>query len=551
MKRISSKFISAVLALTMIIMLMPMQVMAEDSTGVTWSIENDVVTVTGSGELPANTFQGNTSIKQAIINEGITIIGGEAFKGCSALTSIDLPDSVTKIGGSAFADTGLKSLKLPDQLQIIDEGILSGTTVTSLTIPNTVTKMSGNNMWKYGALNGSSVEELIFEEGIKSIPNQAALSDSKLKKVVIPDSVTTIEAEAFHNCTELKGIHVPVSVKTLGNKCFDNTMEVYTSDNSVAAVYCIDNNIPFFIVDKFTDDSSYVVDYNKSSMIANINGTAINDCYKLEVPYAVKDKWKLTVSDLKIVIRIPNNTDETIPIQVNVDGKITDQYTYKNNLVTIPVSEKEGTITINAKVALGDTFTSYAMMTGKKDKESFEDVIAIVNEKVNGFTLNVPETVTSSTINVSGTAPAAQSIDIYLEGEKAETVTASKAGNWSAELKLPNPEAGIAYEVKADCTAEQGTASKEALVLYEPGLPEVIECKMDYTEHNVKKTLDMLETEGKLPRVWFEPGTPFDFTVKIDNDNLVDKVYITSTRNKQKRYLEAVYDKTTDTYKTN
>ena len=250
------------------------------------------------------------------------------------------------------------------------------------------------------------------------------------------------------------------------------------------------------------------------------------------------------------MILIPNNTDEAIPIQVSVDGEVTDNYTYNNNLVTIPVSDTEGDITINAKVALGNVFTSYALMTGKKDNESFKDVIAIVNEKVNGFTLNVPETVSSSTISVSGTAPASQSIDIYLENEKVDTVTASKAGNWNTELKLANPEDGIAYEVKAECITEQGILSKEALVLYETGLPEVIECKMEYTEHKVKKTLNMLETEGKLPRVWFEPGTPFDFTLKIDNDDQVDKVYITSTRNNQKRYLEAVYDEKTDTYKT-
>ena len=50
-----------------------------------------------------------------IVPEGVTSIGGGAFKGCSSLTSVTLPDSVTSIGDEAFRGcSNLTSVTLPE-----------------------------------------------------------------------------------------------------------------------------------------------------------------------------------------------------------------------------------------------------------------------------------------------------------------------------------------------------------------------------------------------------------------------------------------------------
>lgn len=49
-----------------------------------------------------NAFFGCSSLTSINIPSSVTSIGGAAFYGCSALTSINIPSSVTSIGGSAF-----------------------------------------------------------------------------------------------------------------------------------------------------------------------------------------------------------------------------------------------------------------------------------------------------------------------------------------------------------------------------------------------------------------------------------------------------------------
>ncbi len=82
-----------------------------------------------------------------------------------------------------------------------------------------------------GPLAGSSVTEVIFEEGIKKIPDYACSTSSSyssyITKVIIPETVTDIGSNAFYNC---------------------NNMTIYGYKNSYAESYAITESIPFVSV---------------------------------------------------------------------------------------------------------------------------------------------------------------------------------------------------------------------------------------------------------------------------------------------------------------
>ena len=91
-----------------------------------WKLTDEgVLTITGTGEM--DNYDGSSrpwsysGVKQVIIGDGVTTIGGSAFYNCS-LTSVTIPNSVTTIEEWAFFNCS---------------------SLTSVTIPNSVTTIGG------------------------------------------------------------------------------------------------------------------------------------------------------------------------------------------------------------------------------------------------------------------------------------------------------------------------------------------------------------------------------------------------------------------------
>lgn len=131
----------------------------------------------------------NSIVKNILIPDNVTSIGGYAFARCSNLTNINIPDGVTKVSNGTFS--GCDSL-------------------TSITIPNSVTDIG------YVAFhNCSSLTSVTIGNSVANIGGSAFNGCSSLTSIVIPDSVTDIGAYAFSGCKSLVNVIIPSSVTNI------------------------------------------------------------------------------------------------------------------------------------------------------------------------------------------------------------------------------------------------------------------------------------------------------------------------------------------------
>lgn len=172
----------------------------------TWTLntKDSTLTISGTGEMttsyPAPWYDYRSYIKYVTLPDGLTSIGGEAFRECSGLTSITIPNSVTSIGSSAFENcSGLTSVTLGNSVTSIEYYAFYGcSSLTSVTIPNSVT----------------------------SIGDRAFSWCSGLTSVTIPNSVTSIGYRAFRYCSSLTSVTLGNNVTSIGNNAFGSCNKI-------------------------------------------------------------------------------------------------------------------------------------------------------------------------------------------------------------------------------------------------------------------------------------------------------------------------------------
>ena len=506
-----------------------------------------------------NAFEGCTALAEIRLPASVTHINGGAFERCAAMTSIQLPAGLKKIGSSTFSRTGLTSLELPEGLESIGGSFLDGNTgVKELTIPASVTSMSTSSQ---GSLRGSSVEKLIFAEGRTAVPSYAAQTATKLTEVVLPESLTTIgsyafgscssltdillpaglkeiNGGAFERCTALTALNIPESVTSISNTAFQNSpnLVLYCPYHSYGVMYAVENSVPYKPAGNFVDSDKYALSYAGSTYFADVKTVSAAGYVSMAVDYVIKDAWKGKVTDKVIHIFLPDGA-ELDEMTLKLDGKLCSKYTLKGRNLKIPVTEDRGSLRFVIQMQEQKGLISYAAMSMVKDGTEAKEVIGILNDTVNVLTLHAPEVSASAEVPLSGIAPASAQVTLSVNGTVAKTVTASKAGNWSAAVTLPSPLDYHTYTVTASCAEDGETMEQTVAVTYHEGEPSVTGFAM--TRGNQRWDL---KSDSKVkPKVVFN-NKQIDFEVTFDDPSQINTVYVTSTRNQEVKYLEAKYD---------
>jgi len=165
------------------------------------------------------------------------------------LTTYEIDDTVKIIDRLAFAESGLKSIKIPENVTEIAYGaFLSCAGLADITIPDSVSAIGTKafegtawlNQWRDGGTeNGEgdflivgdgiliayrgNAEHVEIPDGVKQIGPEVFKGHQEILDAALPDSVTKICAEAFRNCGSLTGLTGCKGLKTVVRGAFYGT----------------------------------------------------------------------------------------------------------------------------------------------------------------------------------------------------------------------------------------------------------------------------------------------------------------------------------------
>lgn len=262
-------------------------------------------------------FSGLESIKELILEEGVTTIDYEAFKNCTGLTDITIPSSITSIGENAFSNTawynnhsdgvlyldnwliGYKGEEVGDHIipegtkGIADFAFRYCSSLTSISIPSSLTIIGS-----YPFLSCAGIASMSVDEGNKMYDSRnncnaiILTAENKLlfgcNNTVIPTGVTSIGDNAFNGCTGLTSMNIPEGVESIG-------ISAFTMCNSLTSV---------IIPSTVTSFGNWCFSCNNLSSVTSliqepfpIKSVFMNSTYEngtLYVPYGTKAKYEAT-----------------------------------------------------------------------------------------------------------------------------------------------------------------------------------------------------------------------------------------------------------------
>lgn len=196
-----------------------------------WTLENGVMTITGTGEMADTTLLGGMpwkryqdNITSVVIGEGATYIGECAFYNCTNLTSVTLPTTLQRIGIQAFFNCKkLPEIVVPEGVTSLAYGAFEACSVlVNATLPSTLKIMEGDVFYD------CDLRELVIPEGVTDIGESAFAFNSKLSSVTMSTSLQRLGEHAFLKCRSLKKIFMPESVIVIGEDAFANCASGFT-----------------------------------------------------------------------------------------------------------------------------------------------------------------------------------------------------------------------------------------------------------------------------------------------------------------------------------
>ena len=196
--------------------------------------EEDFKVRDGTTEIVANAASNNTILRSIEIPDSVTEIGSYAFDGCTALETVDLPetaavgtyafsgcigltDFITGSGGKILLGSpNWEDLVVPEGIEVIDSGSISGDNVKTVTMSSSVKTIN------ISGFRNCAMESIVLSDDLQVLDDRAFDGCKNLKEVTIPASLTYLSNSLFNSCESLENVNIHDSVTHFGQSVFSN-----------------------------------------------------------------------------------------------------------------------------------------------------------------------------------------------------------------------------------------------------------------------------------------------------------------------------------------
>ncbi len=509
-------------------------------------------------------FDGFVNLQTVVLPDSIKVIGNNAFRNCSALTSINIPTGLTKIGNNAFYGcTLLPTVAIPETVTSIgDYAFYYCSSITDVEIPASVTYVGPHSF------HGTGMETLVMPNTLTTIPDYAFRSSDKLGSIIIPESVTTLGKGAFSNSNKILAVSIPANVTLMDKTSFANTTVLLVKDGSYANTFAASNNLLHFVI---RETKNPEINYGSgiSGTVTYTDGTPVvgatveiaydDGVVKETVVTAEDGTYNFTYAEIgKYVIKVTDANGKVgsenvsikrmnvfdVYVAGNTDITIKQGYTVSGTVdaesATVTITDENGVI-IETIIVTDGTFTFNNIPNGAYIVK-IETENGTVVEEVTVFNGNVDElapvvkeeaSIISGLIkDEKGNNRVWANVTLYnSDGVAVSSVKADEDGSYIFN-KIPCGEYSIVAESN-DIRKHKKHDYDRSVVLKGYGyvnITEVGEYSVDITVYEEKQQKEA-SIEGKITA---EGSAQISTVTLIDENNNEFAVYTTDSNGKYK-----------------
>lgn len=277
----------------------PMAAGAESTQSVSWSLEGNVLSISGEGvmsfsepfpwadeqdsittlrvgegitEIQADAFRDFSALQYLALPKTLRYIGAGAFENCPGLRWVSLPNGLIGIGERAFADCAkLAPVYVPDSVAWVGDRAFDITAIINCYANSAVQDYIEDNGGTYRQTGAHALASAkgtwgekgkwTMEEGKLTLTGTGAVSTETdgryawdayrgdIQTVVLNEGITALDAGAFTLCRKLTQVSFPKTIESVDADSLQGEPVLSGYSGTAAETFAKDNDLSFTALD--------------------------------------------------------------------------------------------------------------------------------------------------------------------------------------------------------------------------------------------------------------------------------------------------------------